>query len=202
MKKMARINKRQDILEKLDELSITQTKHRKLQAVTIEEFIKWRNETLGITKSLSSRCNLDTRKAWMWVFSMQVVYGFRISEVFAIQNLDKSFTTEDGAEILALNDPENKTNIAVVGDETLVGTTTKTGYRLAKPIIPPKYHDLIERLDIKTPKVPEIKLKAKTSKHIVNAYTIKARKQLLNWNAPTTETHAFRHLAHIRQPHR
>ena len=195
MKKMARINKRQDILDKLDELSIVQTKYRKLQAVTIEEFMKWRNEVLGVTKTLSARCNLETRQAWLWVFSMQVVYGFRISEVFAIQNLDKSFITEDGVTIPALNDSENKTNIAVVGEETTVGTTTKTGYRLAKPIIPPKYPDLIELLNIKTPKIPEIKLKAKTSKHIVNAYTIKARKQLLNWNAPTTETHAFRHLA-------
>ena len=90
--------------------------------------------------------NLDTRKAWLWAFSIQVVYGLRIHEVFAIQNTDKPFITKDRVTIPALNDASDTKNLLVIGEKTKIGTKTKTHYRLARPLLPSKYPDLIERL--------------------------------------------------------
>ena len=87
---------------------------------------------------------------------MQVVYGFRVHEVFAVQNIDKPFKTKDGVIIPALIEPSNIKMIAVVGDKTLLDTTTKTGYRLCVPMLPPTHPDLIKRLELKVRKLPEI----------------------------------------------
>ncbi|GAB4535879.1 MAG: hypothetical protein Tsb0014_23200 [Pleurocapsa sp.] len=197
MKKLARMNKQKNILDELNELDIIQTEYANLQSTTLSEFLQWRDEVLGITTSLDSRCNLDVRKAWLWVFSTQVIYGLRINEVFAIQNLHEPFKTKDGVTIPALSDKDNKDNLIVIGAYTNIGTTTKTNYRLARPNIPPKYPDLLERLEIKTPLVPENKPESKQPKKIADFFCKTGREKLINWNAPFTQTHADRHLANI-----
>jgi hypothetical protein len=197
MKKLASINHRQDIHDKLSELDVTQTEYKELQNVNLEDFLKWRDEALGITQSLHSNAKLEIRQAWLWTFSIQVVYGLRIHEVFAIANAFEPYQTKDKVIIPALNDPDNTENILVLQGKTLIDTTTKTGYRLARPQIPPKYPDLIERLEIKHPLFPINKPIRGSSKAIANFYNNRAWKKLRAWNAPTTETHAFRHLANI-----
>jgi hypothetical protein len=129
---------------------------------------------------------------------MQVVYGLRIHEVFAVQNLDKPFTTKDKKVIPALNDPNNIDNAIVVGEKTAIGTTTKTGYRLARPIIPPTHPDLIELLEIKRPLVPLNALTGNSYRRASEFYCTNATKVLHRWNAPFTQTHALRHLANWR----
>ncbi|MEO0011696.1 MAG: hypothetical protein RLZZ535_85 [Cyanobacteriota bacterium] len=119
---------------------------------------------------------------------MQVVYGLRIHE---------AYLTKDGVSIPALNDLDNSENVIVLGAETLMGTTTKTGYRLARPQVPPKYPDLIGKLGIKTSLFPANKPRSISADTIRKFYCNKATEQLRRWNAPTTETHAFRHLANI-----
>jgi hypothetical protein len=197
MKKLASINHRQDIHDRLSELDVSQTEYRELQSVTLEDFLNWRNETLSLELCKHPNTNLETRKAWLWVFSIQVVYGLRIHEVFAIANAFEPFLTKDKIIIPALNDQENKENILVLKGKTLIGTTTKTGYRLARPQIPPKYPDLIERLDIKNPRVPSNRPRGTAPRALVNFYSKCGHDRLKRWNAPTTETHAFRHLANI-----
>ena len=125
MKKLCRVNKRQDILEILEELDVTQTEFMELQTVDLNEFLDWRDKTLGITTELHPNVHLDTRKAWLWVFSVQITYALRISEVFAIKNLITPFVTKDKRTIPALNDPSNTENLVVIGGETILGTTTK-----------------------------------------------------------------------------
>ena len=117
--------------------------------------------------------------------------------MFAIANAFEPYKTKDGVVIPALNDSSNTDNILVLKGKTLINTTTKTGYRLARPITPPKYPNLLEMLGIKTPVFPANKPKNSSSKALVNFYNNRARRKLLDWNAPTTETHAFRHLANI-----
>ena len=197
MKKLANISRRKDIYEELNQLNVTQTEYKDLSQTTLEDFLSWRDETLGITKRLHKNAHLDIRKAWLWVFSMQVVYGLRIHEVFAIANAFKAYTTKDGVTIPALNDTDNDENILVLEGKTLLDTTTKTGYRLSRPNIPPKYPNLIEMLEIKTPLIPTNKPKEGSPKAVANFYNNTAWKKLKDWNAPTTETHAFRHLANI-----
>jgi integrase len=197
MKKLVSINHRQDIHDRLSELDVSQTEYKELQSVNLEDFLNWRDATLGVTQSLHVNSKLEVRKAWLWVFSIQVTYGLRIHEVFAIANAFEPYVTKDKVTIPALNDQENKENILVLKGETLIGTTTKTGYRLARPQIPPKYPDLVGRLDIKNPMFPMNKPVKGSSKAVANFYNNRAWKKLKQWNAPTTETHAFRHLANI-----
>jgi hypothetical protein len=137
MKKLVRTIKRQDLVNELDNLNVIQTENATLQTVTLEDFFQWRNEVLGITVSLDKRIDLNMRKSWLWAFSIQVVYGLRISEVFAIKNLFEPYKTKDGVPIPALNDPSNTKNLIFIGEKTNLGTTVKTGSRIARPNIPP-----------------------------------------------------------------
>lgn len=197
LKKLARMSRDESIIRKMDDLTVTQTKFASLQTATLNDFLIWKDKVLGITQVLHSKANLDTRKSWLWVFSMQIVYGFRIHEVFAIQNLDKPFKTKDGVIIPALNDPNNTSNVIVVGEFTRNGTTTKTSYRLARPLIPPSHPDLIEKLEIKIPLIPTNKPTSSDPKRIATFYSAVGSTKLKDWNAPLTQTHALRHLANI-----
>jgi hypothetical protein len=197
MKKLAIMSHRKDIYNELDNLDITQTEYKDLHNATLKDFLDWRDKTLGVTTELHPNVHLSTRKAWLWVFSMQVVYGLRIHEVFAIANAFESYVTKDGVVIPALNDLDNSENVLVLGAETLMGTTTKTGYRLSRPQVPPKYPNLIKELEIKKPLFPVNKPRSSSADTIRKFYCNKATEQLRRWNAPTTETHAFRHLANI-----
>ena len=197
MKKIARISKRKDILEALEGIDTTQTIFSELQVIDLDEFLAWRDKTLGLSQSLPPTANIQARKAWLWVFSTQIVYALRISEAFAIKNLFESYTTKDGTVIPALNDPNNIDNLIYIGEKTILGTTVKTGSRLARPQIPPKYPDLIERLEIKTPIVPDNRPKSKSSGSIRRFYAKTARDQLIAWDAPFTQTHADRSLGNI-----
>lgn len=197
MKKLAEMNKKYKIHESLAELDVTQTKFNELQTVDLKQFIDWRDKTLGITATLHKNCNIDTRKAWLWVFSMQIIYGLRVSEVFAIKNTHIDFITLDGVTIPALVKPDNNSNLIYIGNETILGTKVKTGQRIARPLIPPKYPNLIEILDIKNPLIPTGRPKSSKPETLVKFFGKEARTKLLRWNAPFTQTHADRHLGNV-----
>ena len=197
MKRLARLSGCKEVLANLDELDVTQTKFKTLHSVTLDGFLTWRDEVLGIKSDLPPRAKIDTRKAWLWVFSMQVVYGLRIHEVFAIANLDKPFMTKDNVITPPLCSTKNTSNLIVISGLTSIQTTTKTGYRIARPIIPPKYPNLIEELKIKLPLLPTNQPRGESEKAKVNFYNKCGYDRLSRWNAPTTQTHAFRHLANI-----
>ena len=96
MKKLAGTNKRSAIYDVLDDLNVEITKFRELQSIDLESYFEWRDKVLGKTVELHKNSKLDSRKAWMWVFSVQIVYALRISEVFAIKNLFSPYQTKDG----------------------------------------------------------------------------------------------------------
>jgi hypothetical protein len=197
MKKLAEIIGNTDILAHLKEIDGTQTEFRKnLQSVSIDGFLKFREDVLNVPCG-NKRYDLEQRRSWLWVFSMQVVYGFRVHEVFAIQNIDKPFKTEDGIIIQALTEPDNMKMIAVVGDKTSLDTTTKTGYRLCVPMLAPTHPDLIERLGIKLGKPPKICLLSDSPKTIAGIYSRRAWATLKRWNKGFTQSHALRHLANL-----
>lgn len=196
MRKLAETIGNSDILSCLKEIDGTQTHFREdLQSISVDEFLKFHEEILVV--SGDKRYNLESRKRWLWVFSMQLVYGFRVHEVFAIQNLDEPFKTKDGIMIPALSELSNTKMIAVVGEKTRLETTTKTGYRLCVPMLPPTHPDLIECLGIKLGKLPDIKLTSSNSKTISGAYNDRAWATLKRWNKGFTQSHALRHLANL-----
>jgi hypothetical protein len=182
--------------EELNKVDGKQTIYRDdLQSVSIEDFLQLREDVINIPVN-DKRYNLGSRKDWLWVFSMQIVYGLRVHEVFAIQNIDKPFKTKDGVIIPALTEPSNKKMIAVVGDKTLLDTTTKTGYRLTVLMLPPTHPDLIEQLDIKKRGLPQLKVISINPNTIVGKYNKSARDRLESWSK-FTQTHALRHLANL-----
>ena len=196
-KKLAEINKRSDIREALGDIDITQTEYKALENITLKDFLDWREQILDPKNFSNGNVNVDTRKAWLWAFSMQVVYGLRISEVFAIKNTHIDYVTKDDVTIPALIKSDDTSSLIYIGEKTLLGTTVKTGSRIARPQIPPKYPNLIEMLDIKNVLVPENKPKTKNTDRIRSFYSSTATQKLARWNAPTTQTHALRHLANI-----
>ncbi|HBE50466.1 MAG TPA: hypothetical protein DDW76_17120, partial [Cyanobacteria bacterium UBA11369] len=199
MRKLARSAENAVCIEKLNKIDSKQTEFRNdLQSVDIDLFIKIRDKVLGITEKLHPNARLDSRKDWMWVFSTQMVYGLRISEVFAILNLTKPFKTPDGVTIPALNDPTNKDNIIAIGEFTDIGTTTKTGFRLAVPIPHPRYPDLVKQLEIKACRKPNNKPREDSCPEtIAKFYSQTARAKLVKWHLDLTQTHALRHLANM-----
>lgn len=197
MKRLLRLAGHQDGLDKLNKLDVSQVSFKEPKNITLKDFLIWRDRTLGVTKDLGKNSHLDIRKAWLWVFSIQVVYGLRIHEVFAIANAFEPYITRDGVTIPALDDLGNTDNLIVISGLTSIDTTTKTGYRIARPNIPPKYPNLVELLGIKFPLIPGNKPVSQDERTKVNFYNKTARRRLIGWSAPTTETHAFRHLANI-----
>ncbi|MCC3443728.1 MULTISPECIES: hypothetical protein [unclassified Microcoleus] len=196
MKKLAETIGDSRLREELSNIDGKQTIYRDdLQAVSIEDFLQLRNDVLNIPAN-DKRYHLESRKAWLWVFSMQIVYGLRVHEVFAIQNVNQPFKTKDGATIPALSDPINTKMIAVVGDKTALNTTTKTGYRLTIPLLPPTHANLIEQLEIKSAKLPELNLVSTNPNTIVGKYNKSARDRLESWSK-FTQTHALRHLSNL-----
>lgn len=106
------------------------TPHRDLQTIGIKEFINLYDAVseYGNSNAYAKRYK-ESRKRWLWVFSMQVIYGMRVHEVFSIMNLDHPYRTKDGVMIPALKEKGNKEMVAVVGTYTVINTTTKTHYR-------------------------------------------------------------------------
>ena len=197
MKKLAEVNKRHDIHDELGEIEVIQTEFMNLQTIDLEDFLAWREEALGITKELPPNADLLVRKAWLWVFSTQIVYALRINEVFAIKNLFEPYVTKDGEPIPALSNPDNVNNLIYIGEFTDIGTTVKTGSRLARPQVPPSHPNLIEELKIKHPLPPNNKPKSNNPKSRRGFHCRVARKKLVQWNAPFTQTHADRNLGNI-----
>jgi hypothetical protein len=189
--KLAAVAEHSGAIEALAKIQHVQVKFRELQNAELDSFLMW---MLQCRLSAGERY-AERREQWLWVFAMQLIYGFRVHEVFAIQNLDKPFRTRDGITIPALRDTANLKMIAVVGEVTSGGTTTKTGYRLAAPMLPPSHPNLIAELDIRSGSPPELIFKSSDPKVICDKYNHSARLALKRWNAPITQTHALRHLA-------
>jgi len=196
MKKLAETIHDTRLHEELSKIDGKQTIYRDdLQSVSIEDFLQLREEVLNIPAN-DKRYHLESRKAWLWVFSMQIVYGLRVHEVFAIENVEQQFKTKDGVTIPALSDPKNKKMIAVVGDKTTLETTTKTGYRLTIPMLPPTHPDLIEQLEIKSGQLPAVNIVSTNNVTIASAFGRIARRRLGDWGE-FTQTHALRHLCNL-----
>jgi hypothetical protein len=191
LRKLAAVAEHGAAIAALGKIKHVQVKFAELQNAELDSFLMWMLQCrLGAKEQY-----VQQRERWLWVFAMQLVYGFRISEVFAIANLDKPFRTKDGVTIPALRDADNQRMIAVVGDETAIGTSTKTGYRLAAPMLPPSHPNLITELDIRGGSPPELNINTTDPNGITRRYARHASMMLKKWDAPITQTHALRHLA-------
>ncbi|HEY9903017.1 MAG TPA: hypothetical protein V6D43_11415 [Candidatus Sericytochromatia bacterium] len=191
LRKLAAIAEHGGAIAALANIKHVQTKFAELQNAELDSFLDW---MLQCRLSASERYR-EQRERWLWVYAMQLIYGFRVSEVFAITNLDKPFRTRDGVTIPALRNTDNERMIAVVGEHTAAGTTTKTGYRLAAPMLPPSHPNLIDELNIRGGSPPVVNINTQDPSEITRRYAHNAGLMLRKWGAPITQTHALRHLA-------
>ena len=177
------------LLALLSEIDYKQTEFRNKQSISLNQFLDWHNKAL----SDALPHHLEIRRSWLWVASMCVVYGLRPSEIAAALNLTKPYY-KDGITIPAINDPNNKELLLVLGDKTYFGTTIKTGARVCKPMtLDP---GLIERLEIGRPRLPEYKPKSDTKAvSVIQGFSIRFRDYLMDWKCPVTQAYAFRHLS-------
>lgn len=83
--------------------------------------------------------------------------------------------------------------LLVVGEFTYFGTSTKTGARIARPLI--LNQNIWDELRLKQPKLPVINSNSTNSKTLVNLFSGRFRKALIRMNCPITQPYAFRHLA-------
>jgi integrase len=173
----------------LSEIDYKQTEFKERQSISIDAFLEWHDRTL---ENANDRYR-ENRESWLWVASMCVVYGLRPSEIAASLNLTKPYT-KDGVTIPAINNPDNKNLLLVLGDTTYFGTTIKTGSRVCKPMCLDR--KLLERLNIQKPKLPEYKPDTdSTPKTISEGFAKQFRNRLQDWKCPVTQAYAFRHLS-------
>jgi integrase len=169
------------------------------QTITLNEWLELRKLVLEDDRKVCQQYR-NERLSWCWVFSIQILYGLRISEVWAIANLDKPFKLPKGSKVIpALNDPNNTSNEIYILDKTCYGHTVKTGNRLAVPLIPPTHPNLIDELGIKYPMLPELKFISNKVSGQTGKYNHAARRNLESWSKTylkkkISQTHANRHL--------
>lgn len=196
--KLCEVNELSTIYNQLHKFKRIRTKKSKeisRQSLSLEEFFKLRELLL----SEDSAQYYENRKYWLWVYSMQLIYGLRIAEIPAIKNLDCDYipandyqeNSNDETVFKALSDPQNKDNIIYVGNYTIWGTKVKTGSRIAMPLIPVDYPNLIDLLEIKN-------IYAINNKN-TSVFTRVANQRLLDWTSKylgkkISQTHTFRKL--------
>ena len=158
---------------------------RNLQSIDLKTFLDWHKTAYEEISSVTRKRDKSTRKSWLWVTSMCALYALRPSEVAAALNLDKPYT-KDGITIPAINDPNNKTMLLVLGDFTYFGASIKTGGRVCKPTT--TNSTLINQLYIRDISLPITKSKK------AGGFNSNHRKRLISYGCPVSQTYVFRHL--------
>jgi len=183
------------------------------QTIDLETFLDFRARVLGLNGYELTKAqwrNIESRKSWFKAFCINLLYGFRASEFKAILNLDEAATL-NGYTFKALHDPDNHENVLVIDEGFWVTDTsgkkhwitTKTGKRIARPMIHPDYPNLIELLGIKDPGVklpimtPKTESKPESLKFLYSHCMGERLSGYINQvgGQGFTQTHALRHLA-------
>lgn len=174
----------QELIRLFDGIDTTQTIFHQKQSISWNEFFKWHQE--------HSQYCAEYDEPWLWVCAMCVTYGLRPSEVAAAQNLLKSWS-QGNIAIKAINDPTNTDMLLVIGEFTYFNTSTKTGARIARPLILDT--NIWGKLRLSRPKLPIINNRSTNPKTLVNLFSNSFRKALKRMKSPVTQPYAFRHLA-------
>ncbi len=177
------------MLALIGDIDSKQTEFKEKQSISLEEYLEWHDNTINVGNTPTLR----SKEKWLWVASMCVVYGLRPSEIAAALNLDKPYY-KDGITVPAINDPNNKELLLVLGDKTYFDTTIKTGARVCRPMTTDK--KLLERLSIQSPKLPEYIPKERSEPlSIIQGFSVRFSTRLRGWKCPVTQAYAFRHLS-------
>jgi hypothetical protein len=130
-------------------------KKRKKQSISLDEFIQFFNLATNNNCSKHELIYLQERKAYFWLFSLQVIYGLRIADTLAIKNIFDNY--------IPANDPmsddddtycyqalvKSSNNVIYIGNYTCYGAKIKTGKRIAIAAQPIGYPDLFQLFKVK-----------------------------------------------------
>jgi integrase len=180
------------LIKQIKSVNATQTKYREKQSISLDDFLNWYKDQINSLESIDREDFRNSKRSWLWVCSMCVLYGLRPSEVTAIKNLTESYT-KDGVTIYPLTDIKNNPDCTIIiGEFTFFGTSTKTGLRVINPV--PLKH-LWDELKIRNPLLPEYKPKEGSKPDsIASGFDNKFYKHLLSYKCPITQKYSFRHL--------
>ncbi|MEM4177844.1 MAG: hypothetical protein QXS29_09810 [Nitrososphaeria archaeon] len=162
--KLCEINKLQDIQRKLEELKVTKdqwqvSKKPSGEEINTEEFYKLREAVLNDPDTRYR----EEREFWIWVYSVQFVYGLRISEVLHIRNWTEDYCpAKDPEENNPLNFvfpalidvKKNPEHIIYIGNyreptpNDKRRKNAKTGWRYVHPIEDPEYPNMFQDFGI------------------------------------------------------
>jgi hypothetical protein len=171
------------LLPLFDEIDYKIVKRREAQSIDLKTFLEWHKQKTE--ESAYTDTFEEVKESWLWVTSMCALYALRPSEIAAAINLDKPYT-KDGVTIPAINNPENKTMLLVLGDFMYTGASIKTGGRICKPVT--TNEALLNRLRIRKISLPITESKK------AGGFNKSHRQWLSNNNCPVTQAYAFRHL--------
>jgi hypothetical protein len=178
------------LLERFGEIDPKQTQFKDKQSVSWKDFLNWRETMLA--KKMKQGKDTLARKNWLWTTGMCILYSLRPSEIAAAVNLDKPYT-KDGVTIPAINDPNNKTLLLVLGDFTYFGTSIKTGGRVCKPVTTKP--EIIELLQIREIGLHEYEPEPDSlPENVCKGFNAIHSSYMRRHKAPATEIYAFRHL--------
>ncbi|CAD5934000.1 hypothetical protein PCC9214_01479 [Planktothrix tepida] len=180
------------LLKQIKSVNATQTKFKEKQSISLDEFLSWYKEAYSSIEFLDREDRKLSKKSWLWVSAMCVLYGLRPSEIAASLNLDKPYT-KDGVTIHPITDSVNNPECTiVVGEFTYFGTSTKTGFRVINPV--PLKH-LWEELKITDPLLPIYSPKPDSKPEtIASGFDHLYDMRMKSYKCPITQKYAFRHL--------
>ncbi|MEM1169251.1 MAG: recombinase [Cyanobacteria bacterium P01_H01_bin.35] len=191
LKDLAKRSKNNDLVKALNEINPKQTVFSNAQSCSWEDFHNWHLQRYSELGSLLPEVS-ERRRGWLWVASMCVMYGLRPSEVAALENLTKPWG-KDGVTIPAINDPSNEDMLLVVGEFTYFGTSTKTGQRIARPMVTDK--SLWDKLRLQDIRLPIYNPTSKKPEVVARGFSDRLTQALRRMKCPVTQAYAFRHLA-------
>ncbi|MEM1971129.1 MAG: hypothetical protein QXM92_01530 [Candidatus Anstonellales archaeon] len=162
--KLCKLNKLKGIAGQLEDLKVTKDqwkvqKRPRQKAMTAKEFYYLRKRVL----EEATLRNRETREFWMWVFSVQFLYGLRISEILHIKNWTEEYCpAKDPKENNPLktvfppliDTEKNPEHIIYVGNYRDSPSSdnrkknAKTGWRYVHPISDPEYPNMFEDFGI------------------------------------------------------
>ncbi|MGB3533332.1 MAG: recombinase [Microcoleaceae cyanobacterium] len=181
-----------DLLSQLDEIDPSQTEYAEKQSISLSQYTSWRNQAYERAYSMANRQQGDARLNWLWVTDMAGLYGLRPSEIAAAQNLTQPYQ-KDGVTVPAINDPNNKELLLVIGEFTYFGASVKTGERVINPIS--NNSQMIDELGIRNIRLPIYKpRKGVKPGTIVTGFNQQHRARLISMKCPITQVYALRHL--------
>lgn len=177
------------LLTLLDEHGLMPSFKQEKINLTFEAFLEWHDNLLEIALNTNSVKHQQKKLFWLSVCSFILIYGLRPGEVLAVKNLQEAVSV-DGINFPNLKFPLNDKQMIVIGNYASNGFTTKTGKRVAIPLLTQKQIDKLY-CELSIPKKYQRIQKSTTRNNFISGLD----SSLHRYNFPANGAYSLRHLA-------